>query len=125
MGYAAHMSSHSYDTAGSAIADPARAPGGPPIGEMCSIFGALSDPTRLRILLELRARELSVSSLSDVAGVSQSAVSHQLRTLRDLNLVACRREGKLALYRLADDHVTQLVEVAADHARELGGGTGG
>lgn len=119
------MSSHSYDITDSAIAGCAGAPEGAPIEDMCSIFGAVSDPTRLRILLELRAGELSVSSLSEVVGVSQSAVSHQLRTLRDLNLVAYRREGRLALYRLADDHVTQLVEVAEDHARERGGGTGG
>lgn len=92
--------------------------------DMCAIFGVLSDPTRLRILLALRAGERCVADLVEIVAVSQSAVSHQLRLLRDLKLVTYRREGRSVLYRLADGHVVALVDVAAEHARELGGGGG-
>ncbi len=91
---------------------------------MASIFGALADPTRLRILLALRSNELCVCDLVELTGVTQSAVSHQLKVLRDLQLVTFRREGKLVRYRLADDHVASLVDVAAEHAVEIGGETG-
>ena len=89
---------------------------------VAEIFGALSDPTRLRILLALAEQELCVRDLAVVARISQSGVSHQLRTLRALDLVAFRREGKRAVYRLADEHVRTLLTQGIEHASERQGG---
>jgi ArsR family transcriptional regulator len=83
-----------------------------------AIFSALSDPTRFRILEALSREELCVCDIAGVAAVSQSAVSHQLRLLRDRGLVAYRREGTRAVYRLADDHVRDLIEIGLAHAAE-------
>jgi len=85
----------------------------------CSdIFGAMSDPTRLRILSALACEELCVCDVAAVTGVSQSAVSHQLRILRQLDLVAYERRGRRAVYRLADDHVRSLLDIGMAHADE-------
>lgn len=86
----------------------------------CDVFNALGDPTRLRIISALAASELCVCDLAEVAEVSESAVSHQLRLMRNLDLVAFRRDGKRAVYRLADEHVRVLLEQALTHARENG-----
>lgn len=92
---------------------------------VAGIFDALSDPTRLRILQALLlAGELCVCDLAAVAGVSSSAVSHQLRLLRDRNLVTFSREGKRAVYRLADDHVATLLAQGVEHANERSDGRG-
>ena len=85
---------------------------------LSDVFSALADPTRLRILAALASCELCVCDISAVTGSSQSAVSHQLRLLRDRHLVAYTREGKRAVYRLADDHVRTLLAQALDHVRE-------
>lgn len=84
------------------------------------IFSALADPTRFRILDALSAEELCVCDLVLVCTISQSGVSHQLRVLRDLGLVAFRREGNRAVYRLADDHVRTLLRQGLEHAAENG-----
>lgn len=83
-----------------------------------AIFSALSDPTRLRILEALAEVELCVCDLAEVVGISQSGVSHQLRLLRDRGLVAFRREGNRAVYRLADEHVRSLIATGFEHADE-------
>ena len=93
-------------------------PAGVVVTHAGDIFSALSDPTRLRILLALASGELCVCDLASITGVSSSAVSHQLRLLRDRGLVAFRREGKRAVYRLADQHVATLLEQGIEHARE-------
>jgi ArsR family transcriptional regulator, lead/cadmium/zinc/bismuth-responsive transcriptional repressor len=85
---------------------------------LAALFASLADPTRSRLLLALANEELCVCDLSEIAGVSQSAVSHQLRTLRDLRLVAWTREGKRAVYRLADDHIRDLLAIGLAHAAE-------
>lgn len=85
------------------------------------IFAALSDRTRLRILAALAAEPLCVCDLAEVARVSQSAVSHQLRVLRDLRLVSFERDGRRAVYRLADDHVRVLLAQGLEHAAEREG----
>jgi DNA-binding transcriptional ArsR family regulator len=85
---------------------------------LSGVFAALADPTRVRVLLALAAEPLCVCELTEIAGVSQSAVSHQLRLLRELDLVAWDRDGKRAVYRLADDHVRVLLEIGLEHARE-------
>jgi len=82
------------------------------------IFSALADPTRLRLVEALAHTELCVCDLAEIAGISQSGVSHQLRLLRDRGIVAFRREGQRAVYRIADDHVRVLLEQGLDHARE-------
>ncbi len=83
-----------------------------------AIFSALADPTRLRILEALSATELCVCDLAEVCGISQSGVSHQLRLLRDRGLVAFRRDGNRAVYRLADSHVAELLAQGLAHAAE-------
>ncbi|MFN4073124.1 MAG: ArsR/SmtB family transcription factor [Thermus sp.] len=87
--------------------------------EAALLLKALADPTRMRLLLALKAAgELCVCDLALLAGVSVSAVSHQLRLLRQGRLVAFRREGKQVYYRLADEHVERLLEGALEHALE-------
>lgn len=82
------------------------------------IHDALADETRLRILLALSASELCVCDLASICGISSSGVSHQLRMLRDRDLVAYRREGKRAVYRLSDGHVSSMLTIAIEHAEE-------
>ena len=82
------------------------------------IFSALADSTRFKILASLARGELCVCDLQELCGVTQSAVSHQLRLLRDIDLVRARREGQRAYYRLADEHVTSMLEVGIKHAAE-------
>ena len=81
------------------------------------LLKAVGDPTRMRILCALADRELCVCDLQAVLGLSQSAVSHQLRTLRNARLVTYRREGKMAYYTLADDHVRRLLDLSLEHVR--------
>lgn len=93
-------------------------PGEPSQSRAVEIFRALADPTRMRLLLALCDEALCVCDLAEIVGVSESGVSHQLRMLRDLRLVAWERDGKRAVYRLADDHVRDLLAVAIAHAGE-------
>lgn len=92
-------------------------PATPLLGGMASLFAALSDPTRLRIVAAIRARELCVCDVAAALGLSESAVSHQLRLLREIGLVRPRRAGRLVYYALDDEHVTSLVDQALDHVR--------
>lgn len=82
------------------------------------IFDALSDFTRFQILGQLALGPKSVSDLQEVCRVSQSAISHQLRLLRDRGLVAARREGQRMIYSLADEHVSDLIAIGLSHAAE-------
>lgn len=82
------------------------------------IFDALSDFTRFRILGALSLGEKSISDLEEICAVSQSAISHQLRLLRDRGLVTARRDGRRVIYSLADEHVTTLISVGLLHAAE-------
>ena len=86
--------------------------------KMAEIFKVLSDPSRLKIVVALQEVELCVGDIAELTGFSQSSVSHHLQVLRYLNLVRFKRKGKLALYSLADTHVSALLAVARDHARE-------
>ena len=76
------------------------------------IFG---DGTRIRILHALEASEMCVCDLSVLLGMTKSAISHQLKTLRLANLVAFRREGQVVYYRLADDHVKDIIDIGLAH----------
>ncbi|AEB11156.1 ArsR/SmtB family transcription factor [Marinithermus hydrothermalis] len=82
------------------------------------LLKALSDPTRIKILSALRETELCVCDLAAALGMSESAVSHQLRLLRTTRLVAYRKEGRQVYYRLADQHVEAILDCALEHARE-------
>lgn len=88
------------------------------VEELSQIFKAFSDPSRLRILYALATQEMCVCDLAALLEVSESAVSHQLRLLRTMKLVANRREGTILYYRLADKHVTVLISIALEHLRE-------
>ena len=85
---------------------------------MTDIFKALGDPGRLKIVIALSACELCVCDLAVVCGSSESAVSHQLRILRNLKIVRFRREGKIVFYRLDDDHVRSLISQSLQHVKE-------
>ncbi|HNR26823.1 MAG TPA: metalloregulator ArsR/SmtB family transcription factor [Methanobacteriaceae archaeon] len=81
-------------------------------------FKTLGDPTRVKMLFALFLEELCVCDLSSVLGLSESAISHQLRIMRDRNMVKYRREGKMVFYSLSDHHVVQLLKIGVEHARE-------
>lgn len=82
------------------------------------IFDALSDLTRFQILSALLSGSKSVGELQEICHVSQSAISHQLRLLRDRSLVMARREGQRVIYSLSDDHVGLLIGIGLEHAAE-------
>ena len=88
------------------------------INRLSDLFKAMGDPTRLRILWALEQGEMCVCDIAAVLEVTESAVSHQLRTLRQLELVTNRRDGTVLYYRLNDEHVSQLTGVALEHVRE-------
>lgn len=86
------------------------------------ILSALADSTRFKILLALSHQELCVCELQELCGVSQSAISHQLRLLRDRDLVAVRKDGQRSVYSLNDEHVNLLIEQVIAHASHVRAG---
>ncbi|WJH37202.1 metalloregulator ArsR/SmtB family transcription factor [Paenibacillus aurantius] len=76
--------------------------------EMAQLFKALGDPTRVKMIYALAQKELCVHDLSRVLDMGQSAISHQLRYLRNLRIVKRRKEGKTVYYSLEDEHVEQI-----------------
>jgi DNA-binding transcriptional ArsR family regulator len=84
-------------------------------------FRVLGDPTRIRILDALAGGERCVCDIADVVGISESAVSHQLRLLRSMRLVRTRRAGRQIFYTLDDQHIVQLLRLAATHVEEPAG----
>ncbi len=88
------------------------------LARLAELYGVFSDATRLRILFALLGRELCVCDISRLLSVSQSAVSHQLRVLRQAALVKARREGKAAFYALADEHVHTILAQGMEHILE-------
>lgn len=88
------------------------------IQDVSKIFKVLSDPTRISILYLLENRELNVGTISSLLDIEQSAVSHQLKTLKTARLVKSRRSGKAMLYSQTDDHVYHILEQVITHARE-------
>ncbi|MBI4800584.1 MAG: helix-turn-helix transcriptional regulator [Desulfarculus sp.] len=83
-----------------------------------ALYRAMGDPSRLRILLALAQGEMCVCDLAALLKVSESAVSHQLRRLRDLFLVKTRRDAQCLYYSLDDHHVNQLLAVGLAHVEE-------
>jgi ArsR family transcriptional regulator len=90
------------------------------VQEIAATFGVLGDPTRIRILDALAAGELCVCDIATLAGISESAVSHQLRLLRGMRVVRPRRAGRQVFYSLDDQHIVQLMRVAITHVQEGG-----
>jgi DNA-binding transcriptional ArsR family regulator len=82
------------------------------------IYKALADSTRLKIAMALKRGEMCVCDLAALLGLSESAVSHQIRRLKDLALVKNRRDGQILYYSLDDHHVDELIQVGLDHVRE-------
>lgn len=89
------------------------------IAALAETFKILGDPTRLKIAFALSKEELCVCDIANLLGVSQSAVSHSLRTLRQMKLVRFRKEGKIAYYTLDDDHIANLLDQGFRHVEEL------
>ena len=85
---------------------------------LSALFKAMGDPNRLQILWALDQEEMCVCDLALFIGVSESAVSHQLRQLRQLQLVSNRRQGPILYYRLTDNHVSSLIHLALEHLQE-------
>lgn len=93
-------------------------PGEPIQGELARLFKVLGDQTRIRILNALYRSELCVCDLTAILGMNQSAVSHQLRVLRDARIVRSRKQGKNVLYSLDDSHISDLIRVGFEHVQE-------
>lgn len=87
----------------------------PTAERLAQIFQALSDPSRVRLISALNAGELCVCDLAAVLGMTQSAVSHQLRSLRDQHLVRARKAGRVVYYALDDSHIRDLFERGLEH----------
>ena len=85
---------------------------------LSAMYKVLGDPTRLKIVMALKTGEMCVCDLAALLEVSESAVSHQLRRLKDLALVKNRRDGQVLYYSLDDDHVNELIQEGLDHVRE-------
>ncbi len=92
-----------------------RMPSAADVADTADVFGLLADPNRLRLLVALLDGELCVCDLAAVTGQSESAVSHALRLLRAHRIVAARRAGRMAYYRLEDPHVRMLLDLALAH----------
>ena len=82
---------------------------------LAEFFRALSDSSRIRIISTLTNGEMNVSSLAEIIGISESAVSHQLRNLRQMRLVRARKDGRQVFYSIDDEHVTDLFQYGLEH----------
>ena len=89
------------------------------VAGLSELFKVLADETRTRILHLLSQRELCVCDMALILEMSLPAISHHLRLLKVMRLVAYRRDGKQVFYSLDDQHVVELISVAADHFREM------
>jgi DNA-binding transcriptional ArsR family regulator len=85
--------------------------------DVAELFRVLSDTSRVRIFSALVARELNVSAIAGLVGVSESAVSHHLRSLRQMGLVVARRDGKEVHYRIEDEHIIAIFQEGIRHVQ--------
>ena len=88
------------------------------VAALADTFRVLGDPTRVRILDALSGGELCVCDIATLVGISESAVSHQLRLLRSMRLVRTRRAGRLIFYTIDDHHIMELLKLALTHVQE-------
>ncbi len=86
--------------------------------DLSDLFKIFGDTTRIKILFALLESELCVCAICDIVKMTQSAVSHQLKTLKNANLVKSRREGKTVFYSLADGHVKSIIAQGFEHLSE-------
>lgn len=86
--------------------------------DLAELFKVFGDSTRIRILFQLFDKELSVGELADLLNMNQSAVSHQLKVLKQAKLVKNRRDGKSIIYSLDDEHVRTIIAMGIDHIEE-------
>lgn len=86
--------------------------------DLAELFKVFGDSTRIKILYALFEAELCVCDISKLLGLTQSAVSHQLRVLKGSRLVKFRRDGKTVFYSLADDHVRKIIAQGMEHVNE-------
>ena len=87
--------------------------------DLAEFFKVFADSTRIKILWALHEHELCVCDIAVVLNMTKSAVSHQLKILRQANLVKNRKDGKVVYYSLSDEHVKEIFEMAVDHLEEL------
>jgi DNA-binding transcriptional ArsR family regulator len=85
---------------------------------VAELFRAFSDTSRVRILYALTSNELNVGALAKTVGISESAVSHHLRSLRQMRLVQTRRDGKEVYYQIEDPHIVALFQQGVEHVRD-------
>ncbi|MDO5878122.1 MULTISPECIES: metalloregulator ArsR/SmtB family transcription factor [Paenarthrobacter] len=97
-----------------------RMPADTDVTDLAEIFGLLSDPGRVRILIALLEGEMCVCDLAATTGLSESGVSHALRLLRGPRVVQVRRAGRMAYYSLADSHVRMLLDLGLTHVGHAG-----
>lgn len=93
-------------------------PGEDTLYDLTELFRIFGDSTRVRILYVLFESEMCVCDIASLLGLTQSAVSHQLRALKNARLVKSRREGKTVFYSLADDHVKTIIDQGLEHVSE-------
>lgn len=85
---------------------------------IADFYKALSDSTRIKIIDLLDNQELCVCDISYILNMTKSAVSHQLKYLREMKLIKCRKEGKVVWYSLADEHVKTVFDISLEHVKE-------
>lgn len=88
------------------------------LDELEELFKIFGDSTRIKILYALHIKEMCVMDISLALGMSQSAISHQLRVLRQTRLIRSRRDGKNIYYSLADEHVHTIISMGLEHIEE-------
>ena len=93
-------------------------PGEDTLYDLAELFRIFGDSTRIRILYVLFEAEMCVCDIAQLLGMTQSAISHQLRSLKNARLVKARREGKTVFYSLADDHVKTIINQGIEHVCE-------
>ena len=86
--------------------------------QIADLFKGFADTTRVQILYLLLQRELCVTDIAQAVALSQSAISHQLRILKQMHLIKYRRDGKNIIYSLADDHVKTILQMGLEHILE-------
>ncbi len=93
-------------------------PGDEFLYQLADFFRILGDSTRVKIIKALAISEMCVYDLSKLLNVSQSAMSHQLRVLRQANIVKYRKEGKVVFYSLKDEHIERIIRTGIEHLKE-------
>ena len=89
------------------------------IYDLAEFFKVFADSTRMKIIYALMEKELCVCDIATIVGTTQSAISHQLRVLKQSKLVKFRKEGKEVFYSLDDDHIVEIVKKGREHIEEL------